>query len=397
MSETASGIAGRASELASGTQERAGEIGWQARRQTERVKTNLEHVAEENPLTIAIGATILGMALGLLLPGTERENELMGPARDQLVDRAERTAERVKDAAVEAGREVKDAVQTEITERTRGQAGGAGSRHDGEGAGEGVGQEGEERKQDATNRAESATGTATDRRANNPARDGTKETMSLDSLEKLFLEELKDIYNAEKQLTRALPRMAKAAESPELRQAFTSHLKETEGQIQRLERVFQELGQAARGKKCKGDGRVDRRGQGNDGGGGRAPGAGCGPDWLQPRRWSTTRSPRMAVFAPMPSSSATPRPRSCCGRTSGRGSGRQEAEPLAEGGINERRQWPAQDRTKRTNSERCSLQTKKPGSAPGLLVLCRFKLPRLAASFVSGLFVLLGRVLPPRS
>ncbi len=76
--------------------------------------------------------------------------------------------------------------------------------------------------------------------------------MSLDSLEKLFLEELKDIYNAEKQLTRALPRMAKAAESPELEQAFTTHLKETEGQIQRLERVFKGLGQAARGKKCKG-------------------------------------------------------------------------------------------------------------------------------------------------
>jgi ferritin-like metal-binding protein YciE len=76
--------------------------------------------------------------------------------------------------------------------------------------------------------------------------------MSLDSLEQLFLEELKDIYNAEKQLTRALPRMAKAAESPKLEQAFTSHLKETEGQIQRLERIFQGLGHAARGKKCKG-------------------------------------------------------------------------------------------------------------------------------------------------
>lgn len=76
--------------------------------------------------------------------------------------------------------------------------------------------------------------------------------MSLDSLEKLFLDELRDIYNAEKQITRALPRMAKAAESPELQQAFTKHLKETEGQIQRLEQVFKELGQAVRGKKCKG-------------------------------------------------------------------------------------------------------------------------------------------------
>jgi ferritin-like metal-binding protein YciE len=76
--------------------------------------------------------------------------------------------------------------------------------------------------------------------------------MSLDSLRKLFLEELRDIYNAEKQITRALPKMAKAAESPELRQAFTKHLNETEGQIQRLERIFSELDQAVRGKKCKG-------------------------------------------------------------------------------------------------------------------------------------------------
>ncbi len=76
--------------------------------------------------------------------------------------------------------------------------------------------------------------------------------MSLDSLEKLFLEELKDVYNAEKQILRALPKMAKAAESPRLEQAFTQHLKETEGQVQRLERVFKELGQTVRGKKCKG-------------------------------------------------------------------------------------------------------------------------------------------------
>jgi ferritin-like metal-binding protein YciE len=76
--------------------------------------------------------------------------------------------------------------------------------------------------------------------------------MSLDSLEKLFLEELKDIYNAEKQILRALPRMAKAAETPELERAFTNHLRETEGQVQRLERIFKDLGQPARGKACKG-------------------------------------------------------------------------------------------------------------------------------------------------
>ena len=76
--------------------------------------------------------------------------------------------------------------------------------------------------------------------------------MSLDSLQKLFLEELRDVYNAEKQILKALPRMAKAAESPQLQQAFTNHLRETEGQVQRLERVFEELGQSARGKTCKG-------------------------------------------------------------------------------------------------------------------------------------------------
>ena len=118
-SESARGIKGRASDLASDVgelkmraQERAGELGGQARRQTQRVKTNLEQAANENPLMVGIGATIVGLAIGLLLPGTERENEMMGPARDQLMDRAEKTAERVKDAAAEAGREVKDAVKS---------------------------------------------------------------------------------------------------------------------------------------------------------------------------------------------------------------------------------------------------------------------------------------------
>ncbi|HEX6106849.1 MAG TPA: ferritin-like domain-containing protein [Gemmatimonadales bacterium] len=76
--------------------------------------------------------------------------------------------------------------------------------------------------------------------------------MALDSLQSLFLDELKDVYHAEKQLLRALPRLAKAATAPQLRQAFTQHLKETEGQVQRLERVFKELGQTPRGKKCEG-------------------------------------------------------------------------------------------------------------------------------------------------
>jgi ElaB/YqjD/DUF883 family membrane-anchored ribosome-binding protein len=127
VSEAASGIKGRAGELATDAgelktraQERLGELGSRARRQTQRVKTNLEHAANESPLIVAIGATIVGLALGLLLPGTDRENELMGPARDQLMDRAEKTAERVKDAAAEAGREVKETVKAEIADRTEG-------------------------------------------------------------------------------------------------------------------------------------------------------------------------------------------------------------------------------------------------------------------------------------
>jgi ElaB/YqjD/DUF883 family membrane-anchored ribosome-binding protein len=114
VSEAASGVAERAGELKDQAGERISELGGEARRQTRRIKTNLEHAADTNPLALAIGATVVGLALGLLLPGSKRENELMGSARDQLVDRAEHTAERVKDAAVEAGREVKETVKSEI-------------------------------------------------------------------------------------------------------------------------------------------------------------------------------------------------------------------------------------------------------------------------------------------
>jgi ferritin-like metal-binding protein YciE len=76
--------------------------------------------------------------------------------------------------------------------------------------------------------------------------------MALESLNELFVNELKDVLNAEKQLVRALPKMAKAAQSPELQQAFRKHLAETEGHVERLERIFSSLGQTARGKQCKG-------------------------------------------------------------------------------------------------------------------------------------------------
>src|ERR1043165_2993225 len=76
--------------------------------------------------------------------------------------------------------------------------------------------------------------------------------MAAKSLQELFVEELRDMYDGEKRLTKALPRMAKAAESQELGAALTNHLRETERQIQRLEQVFRSVGEPVRGKKCDG-------------------------------------------------------------------------------------------------------------------------------------------------
>jgi len=75
--------------------------------------------------------------------------------------------------------------------------------------------------------------------------------MPLDSLYDLFVDELKDLYNAEHQLLKALPKMAKKATAPELKAAFTDHLEVTRGQIERLDRVFGEIDESPKGKKCK--------------------------------------------------------------------------------------------------------------------------------------------------
>jgi ferritin-like metal-binding protein YciE len=72
------------------------------------------------------------------------------------------------------------------------------------------------------------------------------------TLHDALLDELKDLYNAEKQLTKALPKMAKNATSPPLRAALKSHLKETQKQVRRLERVFSLLDEKAKGKLCDG-------------------------------------------------------------------------------------------------------------------------------------------------
>jgi hypothetical protein len=124
--------------------------------------------------------------------------------------------------------------------------------------------------------------------------------MSMDTLHDLFVDELKDVYNAEKQLVAALPRMAKAATSPELAKAFTKHHQETKGHVARLEQAFKALDLPARGKKCKGmEGLLEE---------GKEILEEDGEDSVldaalisAAQRLSTTRWPPMAVYVPMPS------------------------------------------------------------------------------------------------
>jgi ferritin-like metal-binding protein YciE len=78
-----------------------------------------------------------------------------------------------------------------------------------------------------------------------------REMAKLSSLNDLLIEELKDLYDAEHQLTEALPKMAKAANNPQLKNAFTAHLSETQGHIKRLESVFNLLGAKPARKTCK--------------------------------------------------------------------------------------------------------------------------------------------------
>lgn len=74
----------------------------------------------------------------------------------------------------------------------------------------------------------------------------------LKSLDDLLVHEMQDIYNAEQQIIKALPKMVKAASSPELQAAFEEHLEVTEGQVERLEKAFKLLGVPAKGRKCEG-------------------------------------------------------------------------------------------------------------------------------------------------
>src|SRR6516165_10415994 len=74
--------------------------------------------------------------------------------------------------------------------------------------------------------------------------------MKLHSLEDLFHEQLRDMFDAEKQLVKALPKLARASSSDELRSAFEEHLEQTRGHVEKLERVFELIGKKARGRSC---------------------------------------------------------------------------------------------------------------------------------------------------
>ena len=75
--------------------------------------------------------------------------------------------------------------------------------------------------------------------------------MSMNSLKDLYIDELKDLYSAETQLVKALPKLAKKATAPELKRAFQDHLEETKGHLARLEEIFEELDEKPTGKTCK--------------------------------------------------------------------------------------------------------------------------------------------------
>lgn len=76
--------------------------------------------------------------------------------------------------------------------------------------------------------------------------------MELDTLRDLYIDELKDLYSAEKQLVKALPKMVKAAGDPGLKRAFADHLEQTQGHVERLEQICADLDMSPRGKKCVG-------------------------------------------------------------------------------------------------------------------------------------------------
>ena len=118
----------QAEEMADRARERMGELGEQAsegvrrlgdrlREQTQRTRGRLDRAMDEKPLALVAGAVVLGLAIGLVVPESRRERRIMGPTRDQLMKRVEHTAGRLKDAAIEEGAEVREAVREAVASR----------------------------------------------------------------------------------------------------------------------------------------------------------------------------------------------------------------------------------------------------------------------------------------
>ena len=142
-------------------------------------------------------------------------------------------------------------------------------------------------------------------------------TRDIKTMDDLFMHTLQDIYYAEHQITKALPKMIKKATDPQLRQAFQTHLSETENQIKRLDQVFQMHGQKPKGVTCEAiDGIIDEA---------RASSA-TSPTrryWMPPccrrlRRWSTMKSRATALLRPGPKALAAAIARVCSIRRSTR-------------------------------------------------------------------------------
>jgi hypothetical protein len=117
VSERAGDLGHQVGEMAGDVGARARDLGDRARSQTRRARSGLDRLVQESPLAVAAGAAVLGLACGLLVPETEREQRLMGATRDDLLQRAQETARRVKEAAVEAGQELQGSVRDEISVR----------------------------------------------------------------------------------------------------------------------------------------------------------------------------------------------------------------------------------------------------------------------------------------
>ena len=116
VSDTISDAGEKTGALKERVQERAGELGEAARERAGDARGGLERMMRDNPLALAGGAALIGLALGMLVPETEPEREMMGAKRDEIVDRVQETAGRIKDVAVEAGRELQDTVREDVSE-----------------------------------------------------------------------------------------------------------------------------------------------------------------------------------------------------------------------------------------------------------------------------------------